>query len=377
MKLNPILALAFAAGLAGANAQIVVDLSGSTAGRASVHSAIISVLGNVTTYGYTGSNIASASQAIFKGNYGGNAYIIRTSWSGSATGLYDLQTGTNNTFLPTTTNVAAGNVSGLATGTDSSAVEVAFSDVFVGSTTVPSSGLVNTNTFVIPFKWIASNRAGSVAGFTNVTPVQARALLNTGSLAASIFTGNSADSAVTVWATGRDNGSGTRITTLADIGYGVNSPVVQVQAVINANTITGITDFLVNNVADPNYGYTSGGTLAGVLNKQSTGDFADSILLAYLGLSDANTALNVSGAFPAKELTYNGVTYSPENVYNGKYSLWGYLHLYYKGTFTVAQGKSFADQLGTTLKTLPGSSGLNPALMQVYRDTDGGNIYSK
>ncbi len=376
MKLNPILALAFAAGLAGANAQIVVDLSGSTAGRASVHNAILSVLGNSATYGYTGSNIASASQAIFKGNYGGNAYVIRTSWSGSATGLYDLQTGTNNTFLPTTTNVAANNVANLTTGTDPSAVEVAFSDVFVGSTTVNSTGLVNTNTFVIPFKWIASNRAGSITGFTNVTPVQARALLNTGSLAASIFTGNSADSGVTVWATGRDNGSGTRITTLADIGYGVNSPVVQVQAVITSGVITDITDFVVNNVSDPNYGYTSGGTLANVLNKPSDPtSFADSLLLSYLGISDATTALG--GSTPGKELTYNGVAYSPENVYNGKYSLWGYLHLYYKNTFTAGQGKSFADQLGTILKTLPGSSGLNPALMNVYRDTDGGNIYSK
>ncbi len=273
--------------------------------------------------------------------------------------------------MPTTTNVAANNVSNLTTGTDPSAVEVAFSDVFVGSTTVSSGGLVNTNTFVIPFKWIASNRAGSVTGFTNVTPVQARTLLNTGSLVASIFTGNSADSGITVWATGRDNGSGTRITTLADIGYGVNTSVSQVQAVVSGNTLTGVTDF----AQGANYGYTSGGTLAGVLNKQSDPvNFADNILLSYLGLSDATTALG--GAYPAKELTYNGVAYSPENVYNGKYSLWGYLHLYYKSTFTAGQGKSFADQLGATLKTIPGSSGLNPALMQVSRDTDGGNINS-
>lgn len=370
MKIKLLSTLALAAGLSSMQAQTVIDIVGSTAGRSSVHSSILASLTNAT-YGYTGSNIGNANYAIFKGTYGGNSVVIRTSWSGSATGLAVLAAGNNASFIPVATNITNNNVSGLANGSEPSAAEVAFSDVFVGATTVPATGLVNTNTFILPFKWVASNRA-IAAGLTNITPLQARALLSIGYLPLSFFTGNASDASVTVYATGRDNGSGTRITALADIGYGVNTTVSQAQVVLTGSNITGLTDFLnAQGQPDPNYGYTSGGTLAGVLNKPSTGEVADVIVLGYLGLSDAVTAL--SGATPGKELTYNGAAYSPAAVENGEYSFWSYSHLYYKNTLSGIS-KTYADALGVSLRTNPGSAGLGSTLMTVKRSTDGGNI---
>jgi hypothetical protein len=370
MKIKLLSTLAVAAGISSLPAQTVIDITGSTAGRASVHQSILSTLGAGATYGYTGSSFTGASQAIFKGTYAGQSVVVRTSWSGSATGLSDLVTGNTVNFIATTTDLSANNVSNLTAGTPDSA-EVAFSDVFVGTTNVPSAGLVNTNTFILPFKWVASNEANNYSAFKNVTPLQARALLASGTLPLSFFTGNSADAEVLVIATGRDNGSGTRITALADIGYGVNTFVTQSQVNVSGNNITGYSDFIVSGVANPNYGYTSGGTLAGVLNKASTGDAAGTIVLSYLGLSDAATALG--GATPGKELTYNGVAYSAAAVETGEYSFWGYLHLYYKNSLTGVS-KTFSDALGVALRSNPGSSGLNPSAMGVSRATDGGTI---
>lgn len=366
MNIKLLSTLAIAAGISGLQAQTVIDITGSTAGRSSVHQSILSTLGATATYGYTGSSLSSAGAAIFKGTYSGQPVIVRTSWSGSATGLSDLVTGNTVNFIATTTNVSANNVSNLTAGTPDSA-EVAFSDVFVGTTNVPSAGLVNTNTFVLPFKWIASNEANNYEEFKNVTPLQVRALFSIGTLPLSFFTGNPAHSEVTVIATGRDNGSGTRITALADTGYGVNTAVSQVQVNVSGNNITEYVDF----PQGPNYGYTSGGTLAGVLNKASVGDTAGTIVVSYLGLSDAVTALGT--ATPGKELTYNGVGYSAVAVETGEYSFWGYLHLYYKNSLT-GTSKTFSDALGVALRSNPGSAGLNPSAMGVSRATDGGTI---
>jgi len=371
MNIKLLSTLAVAAGISGLQAQTtVIDITGSTAGRASVHQSILTTLGASAKYGYTGASFTGANQAIFTGTYSGQPVIVRTSWSGSATGLSDLVTGNTVNFIATSTDLSANNVSNLTAASPDSA-EVAFSDVFVGTTNVPSAGLVNTNTFILPFKWIASNEANNYQAFKNVTPLQIRALLSNGTLPLSFFTGNVADEGVTVIATGRDAGSGTRITALADTGYGVNSAVSQAQVNVSGDNIASYSDFIVGGIANPNYGYTSGGNLAGVLNKASVGDSANTIVVSYLGLSDATTALG--GAKPGKELTYNGVQYSAAAVEAGEYSFWGYLHLYYKSSLTGVS-QTFSAALGASLKGNPGSSGLNPSAMRVIRATDGGTI---
>ena len=47
--------------------------------------------------------------------------------------------------------------------------------------------------------------------------------------------------------------------------------------------------------------------------------------LGYLGIADAEVALGFSGT---KELAYNGVAYSSNNIVNGLYNFWGNEFLY-------------------------------------------------
>ena len=360
-------------GLASASAQ--VDITGSTAGRASVHQQILALLSG-ESYAYTGTNINNASKAIFTGTYNNSTITVRVAWSGSATGLIDLQANNNVAFLSTATPISSGGTSSAnANLVEPGPADVAFSDVFVTSTTAPATGLVNKNTYVIPFKWVASAAANSYPAFDNVTPAALRQLYTTSTLPLSQFTGNATDKTVTVVATGRDSGSGTRITSMADMGYGVFAEVVQAEPSVTGSEITGLADF----AAGPNGGFDSGGTMANRLNKTSSIGIGGSIVLGYLGLSDAATALTTNGTnnqVAGKELKYNGVTYSADAVRNGNYSLWGYFHMYYKTTFSGSE-KTFADALATAVAANPGSSGIVESTMLVERLTDGGNITQK
>ena len=54
-------------------------------------------------------------------------------------------------------------------------------------------------------------------------------------------------------------------------------------------------------------------------------------LVGYLGTADAGGIPSTAGC---TYLTFNGVPYSPANVYNGSYSFWGFEHMYYRGTGT-------------------------------------------
>jgi hypothetical protein len=70
---------------------------------------------------------------------------------------------------------------------------------------------------------------------TNVTSQQWRALLTKGFQPLSMFTGNSADTS-NVFATGRNDGSGTRTTYLAESGYGIANTVQQYVTVASTSS---------------------------------------------------------------------------------------------------------------------------------------------
>lgn len=301
------------------NAQTVIDITGSTAGRSAVHQAILTVLSN-ETYVYNGSSFNGASKTLFKGNLGASPVIVRTSWSGSAAGVRDVAQNNSsvwfaNTAINTVTlNGTAVSMANNSANTVQDVAEIAFSDVFQSSTIYQTPSLVDDTAGIIPFKFFAS--ADKPAALTNITPLQARFLWGSGYIPLAMFTGLAADQATYIFATGRDPESGTRITAMAEIGYGVFGPVQQYQPTISGGAVTAVTLWPTGTYAEGNGGYSSGSSVKTAVEANA---FANGNgLISYLGSSDWTSV--------GKELTWNGNSYSAANVIEGRYTFWGYLH---------------------------------------------------
>lgn len=384
-----------------ASAQTIINMTGSTAFRSAVHASIIAAMGGsgACTYAYEQSTLNASNFSIFHGNVSGSPYIVRCGWSGSAQGVGSVANATPVSVYKTTIigTSGAGSASTATSGNvENTICRFAFSDVFQSSTIYTSPSLVNNNVGVVPFLMIASQDAP--ASLTNVTDQQFEALFVQGFQPLSLFTGDAADAGVTVWATGRDPGSGTRITTLAETRYGIFSSVVQWKATTTGaepnKKVTAIQLWpTTGSGSDPtagNGGYTSGSGVRDALgtdNDDTVGtDVLDDtgallfnipatdpvVLLSYPGINDGNTAI----ANGAKLLKYNGYDYSPDKVYNGQYTLWGYQHLYHVSGLTTGTGSetAFKTALIAQIPANIGSAGLNTSAMNVVRSSDGGLV---
>jgi hypothetical protein len=390
MKLIKTLALGalVSVGLIGAaSAQTTIYITGSTAFRSATYSSIMKVLGSVngtslpagSKYGYTGGSLSGARCATFYGTYSGNSVIVKTSFSGSSGGIQTTAGGLQVKFLPASVDASLtqNGVSGLTdpTGTgnpnelavpnvtmmDSVQSITPFNKTYLG---VTYAALKATQVGVVPFKWFLSKNGP--AGLTNITPLLAQALWTngTGTLPLALFTGNSADQGTLIYATGRDPDSGTRTIAFAESGIGVNTTVKQFDpssgALYPKSTINGI----VYDVG--NGGESSGGTLAGKL----AAPIAGKSFIGYVGFSDWSAAVN--GGAGATELSWNGVSYTKQNVIEGKYTYWAYENLGYLTTYTGV-GKQFADALAAQIQT-DSSLPIQLSEMHVDRPTDAGLI---
>jgi hypothetical protein len=95
-----------------------------------------------------------------------------------------------------------------------------------------------------------------------------------------------------------------------------------------------------NGVYAGDFGFSSGGTLAGTLGANTTAksDLWNGVtgysVIAFLSRSDANTAITAG----AIEITANGVAESPATVKEGTYTYWGNEYIYQKnGASSEAQ----------------------------------------
>lgn len=453
-----------------AEAQTVIRLTGSSAYRGATHNAILNVMASGKTYGYTGSSLSGASQAIFTGTIGGESVIIKTSWSGSVAGVQTVSQGINVNFLPNGTSQSSGGTGSASTGTEAGIPDIAMSDTYQSATPFSSPALTDTVVGVVPFKWVVSRgltlvsltvdtqsgsnvyttsstaslavgmtvtgtniptaskigailsgtqftlvdsnvgvtanknasttatgnaaTAAAASPISNITPQLAQALFSSGSAEVALFTGNAAHQGQKVYAVGRDPDSGTRLTAFAETGVGVNSTVTQFEPTASGGVLSSVRPWpqqTVNGITftTGNGGYSSGGTLAGIMGNV-TGSFEEKkpdntsyvpartrsgYFITYLSTGDAATAINAG----AKELTYNGVTFSNTAVQQGAYAFWSYAHLMYPTSFdsaapatpeyikkTVAQ--TLANQILTVDATLLLSS------MKVQRLSDGGLV---
>jgi hypothetical protein len=270
----------FAAGLLAlsvgslASAQVILNVAGSTAFRtAAVNGEIAAAsFAATSTVAVPVAQAATSGYTLLPGSTATNGAVIsivhgwlvdgtevyyRNHWTGACAGPADLTIGNQTlSWIPATPAILAQLTTsgfGFPVGTeavDSTAPSVAFSDsqfldaqnsvvtqgtvgkAFAGimSTAVANEGLsdagAGTPVGAVVFEWVLGVQGdGNPAPFTNITQQQAAALIKTGFLPLSVFTGNAADSSNYVILTGRNEDSGTRYDTFAEsqTGFGQNA----------------------------------------------------------------------------------------------------------------------------------------------------------
>jgi hypothetical protein len=390
-------AIALAMGLAQQASAVDIVITGSTAFRGPTHTAITNLMGgsaNCRRIHSHASTLNSANQATFKGNITGitGTVYVYCSWSGSATGVIAVANSTPVSAISATLvdAVALGSTTAATSPDTTKIAKMAFSDVYKESTSAANAALNDSTPAVIPFRFVRNRDSSS--GITNVTAQQVRALWVSGTQDLALFTGVPTDTKKVI-AVGRDNGSGTRITGLAETKYGIGNLVTQwnitTTGANGAGTVTTAQVWPVGlgvGSADAgNGGYSSGGDIANLMTMSSAsvnrldenGDAIDGPIpvdiLGWLGLSDTSNATATNGTGGATALTYEGVPYSANAVYEGAYTLWGYLHLYYgslTGDETVFRTGINTQFAGSAL----GGNGLFIANMKVQRLADGGLV---
>ena len=261
------------------------------------------------------------------------------------------------------------NTSGnLISASTSNIPDIGFSDVFQSST-IYTGTMIDTQVAVLPFVWITAP-GGSAAGITNITPQIAQSLYKAGTLQLPHFSGNPGDAGKFVYAVGRTDDSGTRLSAMAETGVGVSAGLHQYFPV--GNPVTSYAD-------QGNGGYISGGTLS--TNMKSTTTPANGLSVAYVSVSDAEATIG------ATTLSHNGVSFTTTLsgatavaadtvdvplITEGKYTFWCYEHLLNRAG-TSGDALTVLNNLKANLATSFTSSRKTIRLdaMQCERTTDG------
>lgn len=445
MKLKTILAGALALGItSSAMAQTTeITITGATAFRQATMQAIYNAYASINgglgnnfnaahDFPASGSNnlsqLIASNKAIFVGTFPGitGTTIIRTSFNGSTEGLNAIAGNNNPSFYKVQSLPVGITSSFVGDGLESLRPKFSFSDVYQSTSPVNNEVLnpVGSSAVgVVTFAMIANE--GAPANLTNTTIQQCRALWAQGVQPVSLFTGNADDTSY-IFATGRNDGSGTRSAYLTEWTYGVANTVQQYVAALNGTTSTTVTAItlvpvganltngavystgrssdastLWGNTAVGNGGYSSSSalrTLMGLTSASVTvynGVNANPLLvnspvtlLTWLSTADSRNAASAG----ARLLAFNGEKVTPlsssaPNNYNssgfdeadffkiakGAYSPWSYQHLYYHGSLspneeiwdTAMRGTWIPQGLQQT------ANGLQLGDMQVSRPDDG------
>jgi hypothetical protein len=418
MKLKSLLIGASALGFAAsAQAQTVINITGATAFRNAAHAAIMAsfnqsgALGTTWNYAWNGSSASGANNQIYKGTFPGIAGItvIRTSWTGSVEGVRALTkplvqpetylANSNDNFTPLVGGVKAG----ASVFNTSTSHAFAFADMAQSAAPIAyaSPKLNGGPVGVIAFLPVINEGANEAV--TNITINQFRRLVSNGSIPLKMMTGN-ASSNGTIYNVQRNDGSGTRVIQLAEIGHGqanltkgyvfgnlslTSTPVLapatgdlSVYGVSSGqNRVRFSNDFRTLSVLG-NGGYFSGGSIASLMGQTSTGFN----IISWLGTGDAKTSVTGGG----RVLAYNGEKLDGvaggsdlsaadiNKIALGKYSAWSFEQLFYVGTLTTGSAKKAVyDRLVSAIPTNIGAAGVALSAMQVVRTVDGGVIAPK
>ena len=338
MKISKII-LAMAAlglGMVGVSNAGTVYMTGSTAMRSTVSSAltnagtVFTAAPSVTLYqgGSTGNNAGNGANYMgFQGTLvgGSGTTTLLCHWTGSEDGVLGVCSNTLSafygTFIDPATLDGADHGTNVPSSTVTAPVNLAMADNAQKFSRTKKPVLNNGNEVgVITFKWVRN--PGNWTG-TNVTDSQIRQALG-GLCKLAVFSGNAADTNSYVYVSGRDNQSGTRVNAYGDSGFGIFSIPSQIE--VNAS---GVMQLSPNSLYLDDFGYSSGGTLAGTLGASTVAPDSDLAntnagnngfsIISYLSVGDASTAIGKG----AVEVAYNGVTFSSAAVKEGTYTYWG------------------------------------------------------
>jgi hypothetical protein len=443
MKLKTILAGALALGItSSAMAQTDITITGATAFRQATMQAIYNAYASINNglgnnfnvahdFAASGSNnlsqLLASNKAIFVGTFPGidGTTTIRTSFNGSTEGLNVIAGNATAPFYQAGVTLPAGITPSYGGTTEQLRAKFAFSDVYQSTSPVDNIVLSPPDSAVgvVTFAMIVNE--GAVANLTNATIQQCRALWASGSLPASLFTGDPADTSL-VLATGRNDGSGTRSAYLTEWTYGVASTVQQFVTTAtgtNASGIVGLTlvpiganltngsvfstgrandaSTLWGNDNVGNGGYSSSSALRTIMGLPSTnttlydGETSDPIgenlsvtLMTWLSTADSLNAVNAGGriiAFNGEMVTplvstnpanFNQSGFNEADFYKmaeGAYSPWSFQHLYYHGSLSGNESLWYNAMKNTYLPVglQQTANGLRLGDMQVTRSDDG------
>lgn len=415
-------------------ADVEVRITGATAFRTAAINALKAQfdLGGSYTFAHnktTVQGVNSADRVTFKGTFPGVTGIttVRVSHNGSVEGVRAIAAPgplTNPFFItdaalasPGTNAGELANENANVSGTTVQQVaKFAYTDVLQSSTPVSTPTLEPSNPRVGVTLFTMLANEGAPAGLTNVSFQQFKALFAQGSLPLSMFTGAAADAGVFVYATGRNDGSGTRTAYMAESQLGISTLVSQFVATTSAGnditvlqkvpaggaTINGVFDStsastLWGQDLDGNGGYFSGSVLRTEMGRQTDVTRvldADGSELAPAGQVHLITWITAADAVPArvngaKILGWNGSTLNSLNtglvvdptdlakITEGQYSAWTFQNLYYNGSLTTDENTVY-----TAIKTgIPASlvasgfvPGLPSGIMNVSRPDDGAPV---
>jgi len=252
--------------------QAVIHVAGSTAFRPSATAAILDILNSPTCAYDSSSTTYKGSAAIFYGELKstpGHFVYIKTFWTGSMAGTYDLANQTSIVSWIATPATVGGvipgtavtmgaathdttgatpntgtNVHGLGYSLESHACEVAMTDsdqasvaqaiatavgggafkATINNNALDDAGTVGLGTVgIVPFVWAAG--VGNTGSFSNVTQQQAAALVKTGAVPLSELDG-SGNTTDWVFDVSRNEDSGTRIDGYAEAQTGFGKGLV-------------------------------------------------------------------------------------------------------------------------------------------------------
>ena len=371
-----------------------------------------------------------ATRAIFQGTFPDvpGVTTICATFNGSVEGIKALinSPAADPTYLTTAvlgsiTAVVGGNNGGNGQGGASAAAaaqsDVAFSDVALSSTAFAGNSLQPSTpeAGVVVFTMIANEGAAGI--LDNMNTQNFRALFSAGFLPLSFFTGNALNTDY-VFATGRNDGSGTRTAYLAETGYGIANAVNQylvgrstggaINAIYrvpaggtsvglaavtpsltlssgNASTIWGLNQ-------DGNGGYSSGSTLREDMGRTPTSvnvydadgsellTGANVYLVTWLSLGDASPARTAG----AVVLGYNGVKLTDfastgtlsvadtAKVTQGAYTAWSFQQMYRRNDITTGDKVTVYNNIKNNL--VLGTTGIAEPSMNVGRSVDGGVV---
>jgi hypothetical protein len=378
-----------------ASADNVVYLTGSTAFRSTVYTALHTpgnVFDGAVTQATRGGSLGGANYMLFHGNISGTPTYINCAWSGSEAGIASAAgvsiqntdrngnpiplAGSPETWLkadgsvamtdtttsPTTAELeTSSHQSDLAMADTSQAVSLT-PYVANTSTALKDYGTVGIVTFTFA-KNVNTTPSAEWTAMNNISLPQANVLFSAGYQHTAFFTGISSQTNNYVYLVGRNKGSGTRANQLSDTGYGTTTPVQQFSiggGVQPGDPTTGLVlQYEANN------GYESGGGVAAALgidgSCQQTDPFFPSqpgwFAVGMLGVSDA---LSHGLAISPNWLTFEGVAESDGAIEEGQYQLWGHEHVLGRSNISGYQD-TVGGKLFTGVQTAIGTSGSNPA----------------